>query len=109
MTQLTQKFAIADPKTFEGDPYEVAERAAKQAAAVVKLARQTTEAARVMIRNADLERQLALTGECDVQEFEESALAQIVDQIVTDTTEAERKLMRVAQSVSFNPKARIGR
>lgn len=105
----TQTFAIADPRTFDGDPYEVAERAALQAAALGRLLRLTTETARLMVRNADLERQLALDGDCDAAAFEEGAVARKIDAVIEAASEAEKQLTLVARAAAYNPKARIGR
>ncbi len=109
MTQVTQQFAVADPRGFEGTPYEVAERAALQASAVARILRQTMDATRLMVRNADLERQLAFSGECDVQAFEDSVVARKIDKVTADVIEAERQLVLVSKAASYNPKARIGR
>lgn len=109
MTQYTQTFAIADPRTFEGDPYEVAERAALQAAALARLLKQTTEGARLMVRNADLQRQLDLDGDCSAASFEDSVVAQKLAKAIEDAAAAEKALTLVAKAAAFNPKARIGR
>ena len=57
MTHMPKQFAVADPRTFDGGPYEVADRAVAQTAAIVALAFETAQDARIMARNAELERQ----------------------------------------------------
>src|SRR5688500_17668076 len=54
----TKQFVIADPRSFDGDPFEVAERAAAQALALVKLAEEAVDGEQVMARNAAMERDL---------------------------------------------------
>lgn len=59
MTQYEPKsFTITDPRTFDGDPYTVAQRAAEQAAALTKFAAEQTALAHVMARNAWMETEL---------------------------------------------------
>ena len=106
---ITQTFAVADPRTFDGNPYEVAERAARQVEALARLTRQSAETARLMIRNADLERQLALDGACSAEAFEDGALARKVDKVIEDAGDAEKAMKLVATAVAFNPKAQVGR
>lgn len=108
-TNKQQVFAVADARTFEGDPYEVAERAVKQVHGVLAIARTTLDGARVMVRNAELERQLALDGSCDAGAFEDGPHAKILDKIASDLHEAQRKLAMLSKAAAFNPKAKIGR
>lgn len=109
MSHLNKQFAVADPRTFEGDPYEVADRAVRQAASLFFLAQQATQAARIMVRNAHLERQLAFEQECDPDEFEDSLVAKKIDTAISDTDATVKALEAVAKAAAFNPKARIGR
>lgn len=105
----TQIFAVADPRSFDGNPYEVAERAARQVEALAALTRQAAEQAKLMIRNADLERQLALDGECSVEAYDASALARKVDQALEDFKRIQKDFSVVATAVAFNPKSKVGR
>jgi hypothetical protein len=110
LTQInTQHFVLADPRTFEGDPYEVADRALKQAAAMARLLTWATERARLMARNAEMERQLSETGACDAETFGATLVAQKIDKVLEDAKAAEKNLIVLSKAASFNPKARIGR
>ena len=62
MTQATRHFAIVDPRTAAGDPYEVAYRAVAQLEGVAKLLEEELEPTFIMVRNAALERQLQRLG-----------------------------------------------
>lgn len=108
MTKPTQTFTIADPRTFEGDPYEVAERAARQAGALARLLGQTIDSARIMARNAQMERDLALTGECDAPGYDESAEGRRFADVRKLATDAEKNLAVLARAARFNPKAPLG-
>lgn len=59
MTHDPIEFTITDPRTFEGNPYEVAERAAKQVEAMIGLTLISIDGGDLMARNAYMERNLA--------------------------------------------------
>jgi hypothetical protein len=105
----TKKFAIADPRFFEGDPYEVAQRAAQQASAVAGLLREAIDGAYLMVRNADLERQLALDGECSVEDFEDGVHAKQLKELAAQADKMSVALATLGRAAAYNPKARIGR
>lgn len=109
MTHQTQTFAIADPRDFDGDPYEVAERATLQAAGMARLLAKTLRGARLMARNAELERQLALTDECDAAAFEGGAEAKRYDALIANAEASEKALTVLSKAARFNPKAPLGR
>ena len=100
-----QTFTLADPRSFDGDPYEVAERAVRQAEAVARVLVQTIDGARLMARNAQLERELAMTGECDAVAYDESAEGRRFDSIKEAIEECQRKLKPLAAAVRFDPRA----
>lgn len=106
LTTATKTFVITDPRTFDGDPYEVAERAVRQAEAVAKLLLQSIDGARLMARNAQMERDLALHGQCDAPAYDESAEGRRFATIKEAIEECERKLKPLAAAVRYNPKER---
>ena len=50
---------FTDPRSFDGNPYDVAERAIAQCAGILKVYDQALEGAWLMTRNAEMERNLA--------------------------------------------------
>lgn len=102
--QKTQSFTVADPTTFDGDPFEVAERALYQSVAVARVLQGTLKGARNMARNAEMERQLFATGECDAAAFEGSAQARRIDEVAELAELAERSLQGVAKAAGYNPR-----
>jgi len=100
----TQSFTVADPRTFDGDPYEVAERAVRQAEAVSRVLLQVLHGARIMARNAQLERELHETGECDAVAYDESAQGRAFAAIKADIEESQRRLGVLAKAAGYNPK-----
>lgn len=61
-----------------------------------------------MARNAQLERELLTTGECDAPAYEESAEARTFDSLKESIEQIERKLGLLARSAAFNPRAPLG-
>lgn len=98
---------MADPRTFDGDPYEVAARAVQQAEAVARILATVAEGAYVMVRNAELERQLDASGECDAVAWEESAQNRRWEDIREKLAVVEQGLSVLAKAAGFNPKASL--
>lgn len=57
MTQL-RNFTVADPRTFDGNPFEVGERGVAQLEGMVALMREMLPKAELMARNAEMTRRL---------------------------------------------------
>ena len=58
-----KNFTIADPRHFDGTPYEVAERAAAQLEGLALLAKAALPTAELMARNAEMSRRMDLGGD----------------------------------------------
>jgi hypothetical protein len=97
-------FVVADPRTFEGDPFEVAGRAVDQAGALATLLEQAVEDAYVMARNAELERQAA--GEMDVSLFESGPQGRKFQGIEDALRTSVRELKILRTAASFDPRKR---
>jgi hypothetical protein len=59
MTHDPMEFTVTDPRTYEGNPYEVAERAVKQMESLLGLTLVALDGAELMARNAYMERNLS--------------------------------------------------
>jgi hypothetical protein len=105
MTHLTQSFVIADPRTFDGDPYEVAERAVAQLQGLLTLVEQATGPTLLMVRNAELERQLAGGDDPSVKAFEDSTQGRRWVEFRESVQTARNDLNILRRVASFNPKA----
>lgn len=108
MSDSTQQFAVADPRTFDGDPFEVAERAVRQAAAVASVLSAAVEGAYIMARNAELERQLIASGDCDAVAWEESAQNKRWASVNEDVATIQKNLTVLVRAAGFNPRAPLG-
>lgn len=104
MTHLPKQFFIVDPRTFEGDPFEVAERAAEQAAGLVRLADQATEAAELMARNAEMERDLILSGDCDAATWPTTPQGKHWTGVRESLGACAVRLKLLTKAAAFNPK-----
>jgi hypothetical protein len=105
MTHKTRTFTIKDPRTFDGDPFEVAERAVRQAEAITRLAAECTDEASIMARNAQLERNLQETkNDARANEWEDSHQSRLFGTIHKTLKTAEHKLTQLAKAAGYNPK-----
>jgi hypothetical protein len=91
-----KNLVVQDPRTIDGDPYEVAGIATRQA----------IDDAYAMARNAELSRQLDSGQEADEQEWYDSAQARAYRKLMDATEEIERRLEKLAIAAEFNPRAR---
>lgn len=112
MTQITKTtFTITDPREFDGDAFQVAERAIQQAQALSALAEKALDAAEIMARNAELERALLLDKEASLMPvaagWSESPQGRMIGQSREALVLAQNKLKVVAKAASYNPKARL--
>jgi hypothetical protein len=88
----------------------VAEQAVGQAAALAAITAKYASMARLMARNAGLERQLLGGAEsCSVDLFDESAEGRRWDSAQSKVEAAHRDLKQLARAAGFNPKAPLGR
>lgn len=99
-----QTFTIVDPRTLDGDPYEVAEHAARQAQAVARLLSQTVESARIMARNAEMERELARGDDPAPVEWEDGPYGRRFEEVKSAAEAAAKALDMLARASGFNPK-----
>ena len=100
MTHMPKQFAVADPRTFDGDCYEVAERAVAQAEAIVALAAETVSDARIMARNAELERQ----PEPDAAAWEDGAEGRRWANVARLLLAVQNDLIVLRRVAGYNPK-----
>lgn len=104
MSTDPQKFVITDPRTFDGNPYEVAERAVEQVRALLHLVELSLAPTLLMARNAELERQIALGDEPDGAAWEQSAQAKNFNSVLTEIQNAQKRLALLRRVVAFDPK-----
>jgi hypothetical protein len=104
MPREPKTFTVADPATFDGNPYEVADRALAQAGAVADVLTHALETAYPMLRTAEFERQLHANSECSDEDFEKSALAKRFNEVGITVAGIKHTLNVLRRAASFDPK-----
>ncbi len=106
-------FTITDPRTFDGDPYDVASRSITQVRGIVRVLQTSLTPAEVMMRNAQMERQLYHSDgdNARASDWETSAegrqLTQVVEAVqvlAEDAGEIERRLGALAKAAAYDPR-----
>lgn len=107
----TATFAVVDPRSFDGSPYQVAQRACNQAAGLILLAVQAIEDADVMCRNAELSRVMASDDTADtdqaVKDWQDSPQGRRLLEAQEGLREAAKNLHLVGKAAAFDPKSRL--
>jgi hypothetical protein len=109
MTQIstedeTTTFTIAHPRTFDGDPFEVAERAVRQAHAVSVVLDNMLDAAYKMARNAEMERAFIAHEEPQGSLFNHTPLGKRFVALTADVTKIRGALKGLAVAAGYNPR-----
>lgn len=104
MTHQTHTLAVSDPREFDGNPYEVAERAIRQLQGLAKLIELSLPATDKMARNAQMERDIALDLPADAASWPQSPQARLLARIAEQNADHVRVLEQLAKAVAFDPK-----
>lgn len=99
-----QIFALIDPRTMDGNPYDVAGRSARQAASLAALYRAALDGMRLMARNAEMERNLGQGRDAGASEWEQGPQARIIDKMISEVAAHIRALELLARAVEYDPK-----
>jgi hypothetical protein len=97
-------FIYVSPNQLEGDPYEVAGAACKQASSVAMLLELACDGAFKMARIAEMEREQQADEEPDGASFEHKPLGVRMLLLQTQAKKMARDLQLIAQAASFDPK-----
>lgn len=106
MTQEPKIIAVVDPRTFEGDPYEVAERAVAQLKGLLGVVEEAVEPVKLMVRNAELERQLAREEAPDAVGWDETTEGRRWQAVEDKILGLRNELSILKRVAAFNPRAR---
>ena len=102
---MTQTFTIADPGTFEGTPYEVAARAVNQSKAVLAVGAESLARTEILLRNAELSRNLAFSpDDARADEWESSAQARSLGTVRDSLGKINKQLSVLALAAAYDPK-----
>lgn len=104
MTHDPKHFVVIDPRTIDGDPFEVADYACKQAEAISRILAHTLEGANIMARNAEMERNLMAGDDAKALEWEDGPQGKRYMALIEQTRKIENNVKLLARAASFNPK-----
>ena len=100
----TVAFQVADPRRFDGDPYEVAERACRQAAGIAAVLDKVLDATEKMARNAEMERAFANHEEPQGSNWPNTAQGRRFARLREEARGAHRMLLALATASGYNPR-----
>lgn len=106
-----KRLVIADPRSYDGDPYQVAERAVQQLRGIVLTFQEVLDPTRLMARNAELERLLATKTEQDelrekAHAWDEGPQGRQFQELSDQIAGIDKKLAVLERAVAYNPNAR---
>lgn len=104
MTHEAKTVVIVDPRTFDGDPFDVADRACQQASGLVQHLRTALEGARLMARNAELERQLQAGVDLDPVGWENGPQGERFQRSLDELSDVEHSVNVLRRAAMYNPK-----
>lgn len=99
-----QTFTVADPRTFDGDPYEVAERAVRQCYAVALLLGAMLEPANKMARNAEMERAFAHHEQPQGSQWPQTPQGLRFQRVGRDLEAVQEALKGLTVAAGYNPR-----
>lgn len=104
MTNELKTFTIADPRDFDGNPFEVAERAIAQLEGITVILAGSMPVAELMARNAEMTRRMDLGGPPEGDKWVETPQGRNW-RAAADEIEALQKRLRAMKAASgFDPK-----
>lgn len=104
MPHEPQKFVVTDPRSFDGNVYEVAQRAVAQLRALERLIELSLLPAEIMARNAELERQMTDGGEPDAPSWADSPQGRMFARIREQNQRVIKALDSLERAVSYDPR-----
>lgn len=97
-------FTVGDPRLFDGDPFDVVERAIAQTEAVAEILAVCIEDANKMARNAEMERQLLGGAEADALSWPDSVQGRKFAAALEAAGTITKQLSILRKAASFNPR-----
>lgn len=108
MSEHQTTITYLDPRYFEefdGDPFEAAGKAMDQARNVAKLLRRALDDAEVLVRNAELERNLQETPhDARAETWDDTAQARRLAALKLEADAIAKSLLGLRTAATFNPK-----
>lgn len=100
----TTTFTYTDPRLFDGNPYEVAEKATNQALSALRLAGRAMADAKVLVRNSYLQRQIDTSEDGGISTpFDKSGEGRAWESLLANRRDIERRLPNLAKAAGYDP------
>lgn len=97
-------FTIVDPRQVDGTPFHAAGVAAAQVGGLVILAQQALPHAKMLVRNAELERQCQRDEKLDAAGWEDSAEGRQWQGVEDALVALEKRIRALQQAAAYDPK-----
>lgn len=106
MTYQTRNFTIADPRNFDGTAFDVADRACAQASALAGILAESLEdeGLFLMLRNAELQREVEAGYKPDPLKWEDGPQAKLLTDAQAAVKLAQKKLNILRMAAGYDPK-----
>lgn len=104
MPHEPKHIVITDPRTHDGDPFDVAERAVAQLEALNLHTLEAVAPAKLMARNAELERQCQRDEPLDAPGWPKTAEGRRWQAVEDSLRDVARSLDALRKVAAFNPK-----
>lgn len=99
-----RSFIVADPRDFDGTPFEVAGRAAAQLEGLLTLLLEAVPQAELMARNAEMTRRIDTGSDPEGDRWVEEPQGRQWALLKTDLTTLKRRVGYMRAAAAFDPK-----
>lgn len=106
MTHNARTITIADPRTFDGDPYDVGGRGVAQVKGLIDEALRSLPAARLMARNAELTRRLDRDEPPEARQWDSTVEGRRWYDVEKQLEDLSKQLGLLQRAAAFDPKAK---
>lgn len=104
MPHEPKHFTVLDPRSFDGNCFDVSERAVGQTKALLQLTLDSLDGARLFARNAELERQLYRKEDPDAVGWLDTAEGKRWERLEATLRQAADELSVLQRVAAFNPR-----
>lgn len=105
MPKESKSFVVTDPREFDGDPFDVANRAVLQTEALLSLTVEAVDDAYIMARNAEMERQFDTPEGPNAAAWPDTAAGKRWQSVMERLAQITTDLVVLRRVASFNPKS----
>lgn len=104
MPHSTRNFTVADPRDFDGNPYDVGARALAQLRGILQQVELSLPVTELMVRNAELERQMALDQDPDAVNWPTSPQGKKFYAVRVKLDDLKNELSAMERAASYDPR-----